>query len=171
MPGSGKEEFIKVAAGFGFEVIRMGDLVRDEARKRGLDPSDVSVGGLANEEREKYGLGIWATRTIPNVTGQRVVIDGIRGIAEVKVFREAFSSDMILVSIEASGRARYERIRQRGRRDATLTWEQFEQRDEREKRWGIEQAMEESDRVIHNEGSLEEYHIAVRKVLEGLEGM
>lgn len=171
MPGSGKEEFIKVAADYGFEIVRMGDLVREEARRRGLDPSDKSVGGLANEERVKYGLGIWATRTIPEVTGPRVIIDGIRGVAEVRVFREAFSSDMVLVSIEASSDARYDRIRQRGRKDATVTREQFDRRDEREKRWGIEQAMEEANHVVGNEGGLEEFHAAVRKVLEGAVGM
>ncbi|MEE9116409.1 MAG: AAA family ATPase [Thermoplasmata archaeon] len=171
MPGSGKEEFVKEAEDLGFDVVRMGDIVREEARKRGLSPSDMSVGGMANEEREKNGMGIWATRTIPKITGQRVVIDGIRGIAEIKVFREAFSSDLFVVTIDASSDVRFERIGRRGRKDATLTRERFDGRDEREKRWGIEQAMEEADHVIMNEGTLKEYHQAVRKVLEDLMGM
>jgi dephospho-CoA kinase len=165
MPGSGKEEFIEVAAEFGFEIVRMGDLVREEARRRGLDPGDTSVGGLANQEREENGMGIWAERTIPKITGPRVIIDGVRGIAEIKVFRDAFSSDLSVVSVEASSDTRYERIRSRGRRDATLTREQFEDRDERERSWGIEMAMKEAEYTILNEGSLEDYRREVREVL------
>ncbi len=52
-----------------------------------------------------------------------------------------------------------------------MTREQFDRRDEREKRWGIEQAMEEANHVVGNEGGLEEFHAAVRKVLEGAVGM
>jgi dephospho-CoA kinase len=165
MPGSGKEEFINVAEEFGFEVVRMGDLVREEALRRGLDLNDVSVGGLANEERERYGMGIWAERTIPKITGPRVIIDGVRGIAEVKVFRDAFSSDLSVVSIEASGDTRYERIRSRGRKDATLTRAQFEGRDERERSWGIEMAMKDAEYTIRNEGALEDYQAEARSLL------
>jgi dephospho-CoA kinase len=165
MPGSGKEEFIKVAEEFGFEVVRMGGLVREEALRRGLDLNDTSVGGLANEEREKNGMGIWAERTIPKITGPRVIVDGVRGIAEIKVFRDAFYSDLSVVSIEASSDTRYERIRSRGRKDATLMREQFEDRDERERSWGIEMAMKEADYTIRNEGALEDYRTKARSVL------
>lgn len=166
MPGSGKEEFIRVARKLGFDVIRMGDLVREEAEKRGLRMDDRSVGNLANEEREIFGQGIWAVRTLPKIRGQQIIIDGIRGIAEIEVFRKAFPTNTIVVSIEANSRIRYERIMQRRRKDATLTEEQFEERDEREKRWGIEQAMSEADFVIPNEGTLEEYQREAEKVLE-----
>jgi dephospho-CoA kinase len=166
MPGSGKEEFIIVAEELGFEVVRMGDLVREEARRRGLDLDDLSVGGLANEERLKHGMGVWADRTIPNITGPLVLIDGIRGIAEIEVFRDEFSSNLFVVSIEASSKTRYERIIQRGRKDATLTKEQFHERDEREIGWGIEQAMNEADHTIRNEVGLEDYREDVRRVLK-----
>ncbi|UCD92224.1 MAG: flagellar hook-basal body complex protein FliE [Methanobacteriota archaeon] len=166
MPGSGKEEFVKVARELEFDIIRMGDLVRDEAEKRGLDMDDRSVGNLANEERELFGQGIWAVRTLPRIKGQRIIIDGIRGIAEIEVFRKAFKSDLLVISIEAGSDVRYERIVQRKRRDATLTKEQFTNRDERERRWGIEQALDEADFVIVNEGSLEEFQKEAERVLE-----
>jgi dephospho-CoA kinase len=165
MPGSGKGEFIKVAEEFGFEVVRMGDLVREEALRRGLDLKDTSVGGLANEEREKNGMGIWAERTVPRITGRLLIIDGVRGIAEIKVFRDAFSSDLSVVSIEASSETRYDRIRRRGRKDAALTREQFEDRDDRERSWGIEMAMKEAEYTILNEGGLQDYQRRARDVL------
>ena len=36
MPGSGKDELIEVAHRMGLATLKMGDLVRDETRRRGL---------------------------------------------------------------------------------------------------------------------------------------
>ena len=55
MPGSGKEEFAKIAQKRGFSIVRMGDTVREETKKRGLELNDRNVGRLAHEEREKTG--------------------------------------------------------------------------------------------------------------------
>lgn len=166
MPGSGKEEFVKVARELGFEVIRMGDLVREETKKRGLHMDDQSVGGLANEEREKHGPDIWAVRALPKLVGQRIIIDGIRGIAEIEIYKKAFLTNLFVISIEASRNIRYERIMRRRRKDATLTKEQFDERDEREKGWGIDQAMADADIVVINEGTLEEFRKEAERVLQ-----
>lgn len=168
MPGSGKEEFIKVAVDLGFEVIRMGDLVREEVERRGLEFDDASVGGLADSEREEYGMGIWALRTLPRIAGSKVLIDGIRGIAEIEVYREAYPENLYVVSIEASDEVRYKRIRERGRKDATPTREEFNERDEREKGWGLMEAMAEADYRILNKGSLEEYRTEAQRVLRDI---
>ncbi len=165
MPGSGKEEFIKVAIDLGFVVVRMGDLVREEVKRRGLDLDDASVGGLANNEREKYGMGIWALRTLPRINEPKVLVDGIRGIAEIEVFRGAYPDNLYVVSIEASDEVRYRRIKERGRKDATPAREHFNERDKREISWGLLEAMAEADHRILNEGSLEEYRKEAERVL------
>ncbi len=165
MPGSGKEEFINVAIDFGFQIVRMGDLVRDEVRRRGHNLDDASVGGLANGEREKYGMGIWALRTLPKIRESKVLIDGIRGIAEIEVYREAYPEGLYVISIESSDKARFERIKERRRKDATLTQEQFKERDDRERSWGLQEAMAVADYRIINEGSLQEYREDVGRVL------
>jgi dephospho-CoA kinase len=60
MPGAGKEEFVQVALDRGCSVVRMGDVVRSEAGKRGIEMDDRGVGGFASSEREVHGPGIWA---------------------------------------------------------------------------------------------------------------
>ena len=75
MPGSGKEEFVKIAIEQGFLVVRMGDVVRAEVRAQGLEASDEKVGGFAAFEREKFGMGIWAQRTVSLVKGDLVLIE------------------------------------------------------------------------------------------------
>src|SRR3990170_1608294 len=90
MPGCGKEEFVRIAQERGLAIVRMGDVVREEAKRRGLKFSDETVGGMAHEERVKHGFGVWAERTIPRVRDETTVIDGIRGREELEVSRRAF---------------------------------------------------------------------------------
>jgi dephospho-CoA kinase len=102
MPGSGKEEFVSAAKEKGAFVLRMGDVVRGYVKEQGLELSDDNVGRVANEERERHGLGIWAERTVPLVKGEEVLIDGIRGDAELEVFRKVFGEDMVTIGIHCS---------------------------------------------------------------------
>lgn len=64
MPGSGKEELLRVADSSGIPYLRMGDAVREcykgsDAYKRGLN-----VVEFADEERKQFGKDIWAKRTL-----------------------------------------------------------------------------------------------------------
>ena len=81
MPGCGKEEFLRVAAEMGFSVVRMGDVVREEALRRGLPITDAAVGGMAHAERQAHGFGVWAERILPRIRGDPVLVDGLRGRA------------------------------------------------------------------------------------------
>lgn len=168
MPGSGKEELVKIAIEEGIKVVRMGDVVRAEVKDRGLELSDNNIGRIATEEREKYGYGVWAERTISLVKDDIILIDGIRGDAELEVFKRAFGEDMVIVGVHASPKIRYERIKERKRKDATISWEAFCERDARELGWGIENAIASCDHVIVNEGTLEEYKEKVKNLLRAL---
>ncbi len=168
MPGSGKEELVTVAIEEGISVVRMGDVIRVEVKNRGLELSDTNVGGIANEEREKHGFGIWAEKTVPLVSGDVVLIDGIRGDTELEVFRRAFGGDIMVVGIHSSPKTRYDRIKSRNRGDATMDWESFCQRDKRELKWGIGYALALSDHILVNEGTLEEFLDKIRELFRTL---
>ncbi|MEE9150416.1 MAG: AAA family ATPase [Thermoplasmata archaeon] len=168
MPGSGKEELVKIAIQEGMKVVRMGDVVRAWVKNRGIELTDANVGRIANEEREKHGLGIWAERTVPLVKGEIVLIDGIRGESELEAFKKAFGGELTVIGVDASPEIRYERIRKRKRKDTTVSWEAFSKRDSRELGWGIGNAMVACDHVIVNEGTLKEFQEEVRSLLESL---
>lgn len=168
MPGSGKEEFVKIAIEEGIKVVRMGDVVRAEVKSIGLELTDGNIGRIASEEREKHGYGIWAERTVPFVKGDAVLIDGIRGDAELEVFKRVFGEDMTVLGIHTSPKIRYERIKKRKRMDATMTWEAFHERDARELGWGIGNAIALCDHMIVNQGSLRQYREEVRNLLKAL---
>ena len=77
MPGSGKEEFIRVCQNKRIRVIRMGDFVREETRRQGLDLTDENVGGVAQNMRERHGFDIWARRTIEAI-GDEITVEHVR---------------------------------------------------------------------------------------------
>lgn len=168
MPGCGKEEFVKVAQERGFAIIRMGDIVREEAKRRGVKFSDETVGGMAHEERVKHGFGVWAGRTVPHVKEETTVIDGIRGGEELEVFRREFGDRLAVVAIHASPRTRYKRIRDRGRGDDVVSWEEFLRRDDRELGWGLGEVIATADHMVVNEDGLEAMQAACRRVLDAI---
>ncbi len=176
-PAAGKTEAAAVAKEVGIPVVTMGDVVREELRRRNLPLSDANAGSIANELREREGVDAIAKRCIPLIKGitdterQKstkavIVIDGIRGVAEVETFKKEFGTDFVLVRIEAPLDLRYERIKTRGRGDDLLNIEEFKEREERERRWGMGEAMEKADKVVKNEGSLEDFKELIKGILD-----
>jgi dephospho-CoA kinase len=170
MPGCGKEEALVVAQAVGFSVVRMGDVVREEALRRGLPITDTTVGGMANAERNAHGMGIWAERTLPRVQGERVLIDGLRGRAELETFHGTFGADLFVVAVHASPKTRYERMIRRQRMDDAGTIEAFRARDLRELSWGLGDVIATADVMLVNEGTLDEFRRQARTALERLHG-
>lgn len=167
MPGAGKEEFVRVAQEVGFNVVRMGDVVRAEAKKRGMPGDDKSIGGFAHAEREAHGYDIWARRTLPFITEFPTIIDGCRGEAEVEVFRSSFAETMI-IAIHSSPHTRYQRLRERGRDDAPRNWNEFVERDFRELGWGLGNVIALADIMIVNEDTLSHFQEEVKRILDRL---
>ena len=166
LPGSGKSEAVNVAKEMGIKVVRMGDEIRKEARKMGLELNDKNLGKIADEMRREHGMDIWARRCLPEIKNDMVIIDGIRNMEEVELFRQHIKN-FILIAIHASPNTRYERMMKRGREDDSLSEEDLKERDERELRWGIGNVVAMADIVVANEGSLDEFRKKIKKILEG----
>lgn len=172
-PAAGKTEAASVAKEMGIPVITMGEVVREELKRRGLSLSDENAGRVANELRDREGMDAIAKRCIPlikdaerkKVEKMVIVIDGIRGVAEVETFKKEFGNDFVLVRVEAPLILRYERIKSRGRGDDLLSISEFKEREEREKGWGMGEAMEKADKVIKNDGSLEEFKGQIKRIV------
>jgi dephospho-CoA kinase len=165
MPGSGKDELISVAQSIGLATLKMGDLVRDETRRRGLPLNNSNLGRVANEEREKHGPGVWAQRAIPKLTETKMLVDGCRSDHEVTVFRHNFG-DLFVLGIFASPGTRYDRMIKRSRGDDGMSLQEFYDRDRRELKWGIGNAFSLADGMLINEGPLDAFKRAARERLE-----
>ncbi|MEM2727180.1 MAG: AAA family ATPase [Archaeoglobaceae archaeon] len=168
-PLSGKSTAGEVAKEFGIPIVTMGDVVREEALKRGLEPNSENLGKIANELRKKEGMDAIAKRCIPKMRalGSFVLVDGIRGIAEVETFKKAFE-DFVLIAIECPLEIRFERAKQRKRSDDVLKIEDLLERDKREESWGLKEAIEVADFTIENTGNIEDFKEKIRALLRKL---
>ncbi|HMK46268.1 MAG TPA: AAA family ATPase [Methanocella sp.] len=168
MPGAGKSEASGVAREMGLPVIIMGDVLREEVKNRGLTPTDKNIGTVANQLRKEEGMDAIARRCIPKIKalGRRVVvIDGIRGIAEVETFKEAFGENFTLIKIDAPFDLRLDRLRRRARSDDMGSPEWLKHRDDRELSWGMGKAIEVADKAVINLDPIDNFKAEVRSIL------
>ena len=152
MPGSGKSTIVSALKARGLESLNLGDGVRDEAKKRNLEPTSENLGKLMLELRDKNGPGAVAnllTEKIKNSQSEVIIIDGVRSTAEIEVLKNVGS--VKLLSIEASAETRYKFLGARGRSDDPETREKFEERDKREIGVGIGKSIEIADETISND--------------------
>lgn len=168
LPASGKGEFSKIAAEMGIPVIVMGDMIRRAVSEAGLEPNDTNFGATANRLRAAGGMDAIAQLCIPEIRKQSaplVLVDGIRGDAEVALFRQRFPG-FLLISIDSSFGTRLARIAARSRSDDFTSADALRNRDEREMAWGLKNALDSADIHISNEGTLEEFSRIVHELLE-----
>ena len=169
MPGAGKRTAIEAMASGGIPVFTMGDVVREEASRMGVEPTPEGLGWVAVELRRRYGPSVVAERTIEKVesspeVGDVFIVDGVRSLEEVEEFRKRY--DTVVVAVHASPRTRFRRLLRRGRSDDPRTWEEFLERDLRELGWGLGSVIATADYMLVNEGSVEELQKAARGILE-----
>ncbi|GGL46049.1 AAA family ATPase [Halocalculus aciditolerans] len=170
LPGSGKSEAAAVAEDLGIPVVTMGDVIRAETRERGLDPAK-DHGRVAQALREEGGPAAIADRSLPLIQealaeSETVLVDGIRSGAEVEVFEEAFGDDFLLVNVYAPFDLRRERITSRGRDVGEEGGgEGLEARDERERSFGMADAIEAADVTVENTGTLEDFQAEIHELL------
>jgi dephospho-CoA kinase len=173
MPASGKSEAARIAAENSIPVVNMGDVIRREVLRRGLEPNDPNTGMVATDLRKCEGMDAVARRCISQIketSSELVVVDGVRGIAEVECFRQEFGKGFVLISIYAPIEIRFSRIQKRGRTDDMSSIEGLRNRDERELGWGMGEAIEASNIEIENISTLENFKKDVIEVLNNYSG-
>lgn len=151
MPGAGKSTIASGLKEKGFEIINMGDAVREEAQKRNLEPTGENLGRLMLELRKKDGPGAVAQliqNKIENSPSNVIVIDGIRSDSEIEVLKK--TGKVKLLSIHASTDTRFDFLKQRGRSDDPNNRANFNERDKREIGVGISTSIALADESISN---------------------
>ena len=172
MPGSGKSVAADVAREMNIPVVVMGDVIREEAARRGLDPTDKNLGAVGNDLREKEGPDAIAARCLAKIRETEapvVVVEGIRSKSEVDLFRKS-SNGFQLIEVYVPDEVRLARIRSRGRSDDANESDlaaAVASRDARELGWGMGEAIRAADLRIENSGGVEEFEAKVREALKG----
>ncbi|WP_370574082.1 dephospho-CoA kinase [Methanomethylovorans sp.] len=165
MPASGKSVAASILGESGIKVVNMGDVIREEVVRRGLESTDANVGGVGTDLRNKEGKDAVAKRCIPKIQAAGsdfLVVDGVRSLAEINCFKQAFGSDFTLVTIDAPLETRFARVQARKRSDDMKDIDALRVRDDRELGWGMGEAIAAADLVIENTGTLDDFR---KKVL------
>ncbi|MFQ5781664.1 MAG: AAA family ATPase [Nitrosopumilus sp.] len=153
MPGAGKSTIAEGLKPRGYQIINMGNAVREEATKRNLEPTRENLGKLMLELREKNGPGAVAELIKPKIESSSsdvILVDGLRSIDEIQVLRKF--GNVKLLAIHASTDTRFDFLQKRGRSDDPQTKDHFKERDSRELGVGISNPIALSDDAISNTG-------------------
>ncbi len=168
MPGSGKDEFVRVAKSLGFVDVHMGNTVKGYASENSINFDDSSIGLYASGERERYGMGIWAQRTSRYIANSDItIVDGLRNFEELEYFKNNYKN-VIVIAVFANESDRLYRVLKRDREDDVHSEDELKKRDNRELNWGIGKVISLADYMIVNDTSLEEYHENARILLNDI---
>ncbi|HUI00469.1 MAG TPA: AAA family ATPase [Nitrososphaerales archaeon] len=152
MPGAGKSTAARALEAKGFKRIVMGDVIRAEVRRRGLEPDSKNTAKVMLELRARYGPGAVAEVCLRSLRAMKegvVVVDGIRSYAEVEAFSRV--GRVRLLAIHASRDRRFKLLTERGRSDAPTSRASFDDRDARELSVGVGNAVALADGCLSNE--------------------
>jgi dephospho-CoA kinase len=170
MPGAGKAVISRVAKEKDWTLVVMGDVIREETSSRGLESTPENIGKIMLKLREEEGAAVVAKRCLPKIAeanSDMVLVDGIRSLAEMYEFEKNFPQ-FILIAVHSSPETRFERLFRRKRSDDSVGWGGFVDRDLRELSVGQGSVIALADYMIVNEGTLEEYKVRIREVLEAI---
>jgi len=168
MPGAGKAEISRIAKEKGYAIVVMGDEIREETKRRGLEPTPENIGKIMLKLREEEGPTVVAKKCIPKIANAStgiVLVDGIRSLHEVYEFEKNFPQ-FVLVAVHSSPETRFGRLFRRRRSDAPKGWRVFIERDLRELSVGQGNVIAMADYMIVNEGTFEEFKAKIPEVLE-----
>ena len=167
MPGSGKSIVSDVATENGAIIVSMGDIIREEAKKRGESTKET-----AKNLRAEHGQYIVSQLTIDKIKKLQedgientIIVEGIRSPHEVDMFKENFDN-FIILSIFANPTLRFERLLKRMREDDSHDYNEFKKRDQMELDFGIGTVIALSDKIIINESDLESYSKQIDEFLK-----
>lgn len=169
MPGAGKGVASAAAKQLGFDVLVLGDVIREETQRRGLDPTPQNIGAVMLQVRELEGSAAVAKRLLSKIEqcqSNVVIVEGVRSLQELTELKSKF--EVITLVIHASPKTRFQRLLSRGRSDDPKTWDTFYERDNRELTVGLGPVIALADHLAVNENSITELQSTVKGILNKL---
>ncbi|MFH1279163.1 MAG: AAA family ATPase [Candidatus Eisenbacteria bacterium] len=160
--GSGKDTALDIIADeYGVPSISMGDIVRDIAREKGIEPTRANLNEISRSHFEKYGNDYFIRIVIDRLDAAGApftVVTGIRTYLDARTLRDRYGDRFLLINVIVSDdEERLRRARTRGSARDPKTIDELLEHDAREERiFGIQKAATLSTTTMVNDGSLED---------------
>ncbi len=154
---------------YGAKQYRFSDPLRSILGTMHLDITRDNLTTLSTHLREAFGQDILAhiiEREAEGTDADIVVIDGVRRLSDIDLVKE--KPNFTLWYTEADVNIRFERLhgRRENQDDSTLTLEQFIEDHSNETERFIPELKNHAKVVIENNGTLEELHAQVDKLIQ-----
>jgi dCMP deaminase len=169
---SGKGEAARYLQKKSFYYFSLSDVIRDEIRRRGDEPTRERLIIVGNELRQRHGASVLAERILAKIEDDKhYIIDSIRNPSEVEAFREA--KHFKLIRIEAPPEVRFKRIVSRQRESDPKTFDEFVELENREAEGddtsqNLVKVELMADHTLTNAGALEKLHTQIDELLPKL---
>jgi dephospho-CoA kinase len=172
--GSGKDEVVNyLNKRYGVSLFSIGDIVREIAFREGIEPTRDNLDGITRKYFTQFGEGYFLKQVVDKIRRnmnslKAVGISGIRSPQDIDNVRNAFGQNFILIYVYITdSHIRYQRIRHRGSKRDDLTCDDFLKQDQvSEELFHIQEAIKMAEFSISNDGSLEDLHRQVEKLVE-----
>jgi len=154
---------------YDFHVITMGDIIREELKKRNLEITRENSYKMQAELRGKnpHYLINSIVKKINENLWEKVVIDGIRYPHQAMIPKKIFGKEFKLLLIDASPEIRYKRLVKRGREDKPESYDDFLNQEKKENEiFNLKKTYSLADEKIINEGTLLNLYKKIDKILE-----
>jgi dephospho-CoA kinase len=130
---SGKDVVARILKDKNFQVISLGEVIREELKSKGLETNRKNQQDLGNELRKEFGGQVLAERALKKFQSYDapLVINGIRNLDEITYLKE--NSEFKLIGVDAPIDIRWMRVQARNRDADLLNHDRFFIDDARDK--------------------------------------
>ncbi len=169
---SGKGEAAGYLKSKGFEYYSLSDILREQAKAKGIEPSRENLIRLGNELREKDGPSALADLAIKKIKGKNnYVIDSIRNPFEIKALRKL--NNFTLIGVDAPLEIRFKRAIARSRPGDPCTLQEFIDKERKENMLSstnqqLENCLKMADILIINDSTIEGFHKKIDEAIRAL---
>jgi len=173
--GAGKETLMSFLREKEFVYLVSSDLINEELKKRGLEISRTNQQNVADELRNKHGVGIIMQMFLDKIAldpKKNYIIDSLRNSGEAVFLREKVKN-FVLIGVDAPQKMRFERMMKRAKPSDPKTWGEFLKVDDRDnfdtsnpmgQQTG--KLLEMADFVVINHGNLKDSIKEIEKIWE-----
>jgi dephospho-CoA kinase len=162
--GSGKDELLNhLGDEFHIHVVSAGDVARDIAYEEGIVPTRSNLHDISRRYMAERGKDFFMNQLIEETDRHNwdvVGISGIRTPEDVRLLRERYGQDFLLIYVQVDDPLlRYMRIRRRDEDRDQQSYLGFLKQDcVEEQLFRISQTIKQADLTINNEGNLDRFH-------------
>ena len=117
MCGSGKSIASEYYEKIGFKKIYFGGVTIEKVKEAGLEVNEANEKKIRELLRKQYGMGAYATLLLSKIEEyskeSNVILDGLYSWDELKILKDKFKDNLIVLAVIVDKKIRYDRLSKR----------------------------------------------------------